>query len=90
MGPGTMENKQVSMSFVARLWLESRSNGDPIWRGQVRHVQSNEKAYFQDLAKLNEFLARVSGVTGPTLTAQPLKDAMKSESGTVANMKRKD
>jgi len=39
---------------------------------------------------MNEFLARVSGVAGPTLTAQPLKDATKSESGTVIDMKRKD
>ena len=85
-----MENKQASMSFVARIWLEQGTNGDPIWRGHVRHVQSNEEAYFQNLGAMNEFLARVSGVTGPALTAQPLEDAMKSESGTVINIKRKD
>jgi hypothetical protein len=60
-----MENKQVSMSFVARIWLEAETNGAPIWRGHVRHVQSNDEAYFQDLKTLNEFLAQVSGVTGP-------------------------
>ena len=59
-----MENKQASMSFVARIWLEAGTNGDPIWRGHVRHVQSNDEAYFQDLGTLNEFLVRVSGVTG--------------------------
>ena len=85
-----MENKHASMSFVARIWLEHGTNGDPTWRGNVRHVQSNEEAYFQDLGALNEFLARVSGVTGPTLTAQPLEDATKLESGTVTNMKRKN
>ncbi len=78
------------MSFVARIWLEPETNGDAVWRGHVRHVQSNDEAYFQDLGSMNEFLARVSGVAGPTLTAQPLKDATKSESGTVIDMKRKD
>ena len=62
---GAMENKQVSMSFVARIWLEAETNGDPIWRGHVRHVQSNDETYFQDLGTLNEFLAQVSGVKGP-------------------------
>lgn len=102
----TMEERQVSTSFVSRIWLEAGTDGDAIWRGHVRHVQSNEEAYFQDLGILNEFLARVSGVTGPALTAQPLKNATKSEpgpesgpesrsesgpeSGPVATMTRKD
>jgi len=63
--PGAVENKQVSISFVARIWLEAETNGDPIWRGHVRHVQSNDEAHFQDLKTLNEFLAQVSGVGGP-------------------------
>jgi len=62
---GAVENKQVSVSFVARIWLEAKTNGDPIWRGHVRHVQSNDEAHFQDLKTLNEFLAQVSGVVGP-------------------------
>jgi len=32
----------------------------------------------------------MSGVTGPALTAQPLEEAMKSKSGTVTNIKKKD
>jgi len=63
--PEATENKQVSMSFVARIWLEAGTDEVPIWRGHVRHVQSNDEAYFQDLGTLNEFLAQVSGVTGP-------------------------
>tara|TARA_B100000315_G_scaffold197387_1_gene188731 strand:- start:777 stop:1034 length:258 start_codon:yes stop_codon:yes gene_type:complete len=85
-----MEKKRVSMSFVARIWLEPETIGDMVWRGHVRHVQSNDDAYFQDLGSMSQFLARVSGVAGPSLTAQPLKDATKSESGTVKTMKRKD
>ena len=59
-----VESKQVLMSFVTRIWLEPGTNGDPIWRGHARHVQSNEECYFQDLGTLNEFLARVSGLPG--------------------------
>ncbi len=82
--------KQHPNSFVARIWLERGSNGDPIWRGHIQHVQGREKAYFEDLETMSDFLERVSGVTGPASTAQPLKDATKSESGTVTNMKQKD
>jgi hypothetical protein len=78
------------MSFVARIWLEAGTNGDPIWRGHVRHVKSDEEAYFQNFGALNEFLERVSGVTGKALTAQPLDEAAESEPGTVTTMKRKD
>lgn len=59
-----MENQQDQMSFVARIWREPGTNGDPIWRGHVRHVHSDDEAYFQDLGSLNVFLARVSGLPG--------------------------
>ncbi|HEC11883.1 MAG TPA: hypothetical protein ENI80_01300 [Acidiferrobacteraceae bacterium] len=79
-------------SFVASIWLEPGNNGDATWRGHIRHVQGEEEEYFQDLMKMREFLGRVSGVTGPPLTTQPLKDATDSDSdsGTVTNMKQKD
>ncbi len=77
-------------SFVARIWLEHGDKGDTTWRGHIRHVQGKEEEYFQDLMEMREFLSRVSGMTGPPLTAQPLKDATKSASGTVTNMKQKD
>ncbi len=64
-------------SFVVRIWLESGNNGGTTWRGHIRHVQGEEEEYFQDLMTMREFLGRVSGVTGPPLTAQPLKDASK-------------
>lgn len=77
-------------SFVSRIWLEHGDKGDPKWRGHIRHVQSEEEAYFQDLMEMREFLGRISGVSGPALTARTLKDATKPESGTVINMKQKD
>jgi hypothetical protein len=35
---------------------------------------------------MREFLQHVTGVAGPKLTAQPLKDATKSASGTVTKL----
>ena len=77
-------------SFVARIWLERGPNADPLWRGHVRHVQGEQETYFQDLEAMSDFLERVTGVRRPTLTAQPLEDATKSESGAVTDMKQKD
>ncbi len=85
-----MVEKHTKESFVARIWLEPEEKGGTTWRGHIRHVQGEEEEYFQDLMKMREFLSRVSGVTGPPLTTEPLKDARESESGTVTNMKKKD
>ena len=90
MGSGAMIGEHIKESFVARIWLEPSDNGGTTWRGHIRHVQGEEEENFQDLMEMREFLGRVSGVTGPALTAQPLKDAAKSEPGTVTNMKQKD
>jgi hypothetical protein len=84
-----MIEEHIKASFVARFWLERGGNQDTTWRGHIRHVQGEEEAYFQDLMELREFLSRVSGVSGPALTARPLKDATKSELGTVTNKKQK-
>lgn len=81
-----MIGKHIKESFVARIWLEPEENGGTTWRGHIRHVQSEKDEYFQDLMKMREFLSRVSGVTGPPLTAQSLKDA--TESGTVTSVKK--
>ncbi len=85
-----MVEEHVKESFVVRIWLEHGDNEDTRWRGHIRHVQGEEEEYFQDLMEMREFLARVTGVMGPALTTQPLKDATKSESGTVTNIKQKD
>ena len=85
-----MTNKKVSMSFVARIWLEAATNGDPIWRGHVRHVQSKEETYFQDLMQMSEFLAQVSRVAGPALSLQPSENGTDTDAGTITTIKRKD
>ncbi len=56
-------------SFVARIWLERGSNGGPIWRGHVRHVQGDQETYFQNLDGMSEFLEKISGVPGPDTAA---------------------
>ncbi len=63
-------------SFVARIWLEHGLNGDPLWRGHVRHVQGNQEAFFQDLETMTEFLERVSGVSGPGSTGGPAENVV--------------
>jgi hypothetical protein len=54
-------------SFVARIWLERGSNGNPIWRGHVRHVQGEQGTYFQNLGGMREFIEKISGVAGPDI-----------------------
>lgn len=82
-----MEGKQVLESFVARIWLERGPNGDPLWRGHVRHVQGNQAAFFQDLETMSEFLERVSGVSGPRPTGGPAENAGVSKPGPAAKGK---
>lgn len=66
-----MTGQDASVSFVARIWLERSHNGEPMWRGHIKHVQGDEEGYFRDLAEMNEFLERVSGVTGPATSGSP-------------------
>ncbi len=74
-----MVGEHSKVSFVARLWLEDSTSGETTWRGHIRHVQGEEEQYFQDLLELRDFLGRVSGMKGPQLTTQPLKDVTKAE-----------
>lgn len=71
LGRSMMKGKQGLESFVARIWLERGSNGDPLWRGHIRHVQDNQEAFFQDFETMIEFLERVSGVSRPRPTGGP-------------------
>ena len=68
-----MAKQRDPNSFVALIRLERETNGGPVWRGHVRHVQGDEEAYFQDLTQMSEFLERVSGVAGPVTTALKTK-----------------
>ncbi len=70
-----MVRQGILDSFVARIWLERGANGEPIWRGHVRHVQGEQEAYFQHLGGMNEFLERISGVPGPDTAGRSTGDA---------------
>ncbi len=76
-----MDGEHVLESFVARIWLERGSNGNPIWRGHIKHVQGKEETYFQDLGGLTEFLQRVSGVAGFGPAGRRAEDTASSEPG---------
>ncbi len=54
--------EEQSVSFVIRLWLEP-GDGQPQWRGHIRHVQGQSELYFSDFQALLEFLKRHSGVS---------------------------
>lgn len=90
MSLSAMAKQRDPNSFVARIRLERETSGNPIWRGHIRHVQGEQETYFQDLAEMKEFLERVSGVAGPSLTAQAQEGTSKSPSASVASLKRKD
>ncbi len=62
-----MGEHRGSETFVARIWLESGADGDPAWRGHIRHVQGERETYFQELREMSEFLESVSGVPGPAV-----------------------
>lgn len=42
--------------FVVRMWQEPGASASALWRGSVQHVPSGERAYFMQLADLNEFI----------------------------------
>ncbi len=60
-----MAKQRDPSSFVVRIRLERETNGGPLWRGHIRHVQGGQEANFSDLVQMNEFVERVSGVAGP-------------------------
>ena len=81
---GDMSAQRTVESFVARIWLEGEPDGNPIWRGRIQHVQSNQEAYFQDLAEMSAFIERVARIPGPKATGRP------PPSGTAVTGKPKD
>jgi hypothetical protein len=81
---GDMSAQRTVESFVARIWLEGEPDGNPIWRGRIQHVQSDQEAYFQDLAEMSAFIERVARIPGPKATGRP------PPSGAVVTGKPKD
>lgn len=46
-------------SFVLRIWRENRDDPEVAaeWRGWIDHVQSGQRAYFRDLAEIDQIIA---------------------------------
>ena len=49
---------EKSEVFIVRLWVEPRelTGAPPIWRGELEHIASHQRAFFQELNKLLELL----------------------------------
>jgi hypothetical protein len=50
--------KETSQSFIVRIRLETREliDAEPIWRGDIEHIQSGARAYFDQLDQIAKFL----------------------------------
>lgn len=64
-----MQTGGVAVSFVARIWLERRSNGNPAWRGHIQHVQTGEQRHFRRFVEIRGFIERLSDVGCESLCA---------------------
>jgi len=47
-------------SFVVRIWIEhtERKDAEPIWRGVIEQVGSNQRVYFDHLDKVRIYFAQ--------------------------------
>jgi hypothetical protein len=50
--------------FIIRIWHEPREEGyvKPVWRGMVENLATQERRYFQSLARLMEFISEMGGL----------------------------
>ena len=70
-----MQTGDGAVSFVARIWLERRSNGNPAWRGHIQHVQTGEERHFRAIAEMRGFIERLSDVGCEALWVGNAEDA---------------
>ncbi len=61
--------KNISHSFVVRIWVEPREIADErtVWRGMVQHVLSGEQTYFQTFEEMVLFMNQKLDFTLPDL-----------------------
>ena len=60
-----MEEDLGYASFVVTLWLERGKEGETVWRGRLRHVQSGRAYSFTNLTELQALLERLAGASLP-------------------------
>jgi hypothetical protein len=53
--------------FIVCIWWEPRElpSADPIWRGYIQSVATEQRTYFGDLASLTRILERSLGIAPP-------------------------
>ena len=53
-------------TFIVRMWAEPVNEDQCEWRGQVEHLQTGEKRYFQQLDKMMDFVSsHIGKATSP-------------------------
>jgi hypothetical protein len=68
-----MDEKESNIqSFIVRVWVEDRAEeaGRGTWRGQITHVSSGQRRYFENLNEIPDFIA-------PSLEAMGMKLGMR-------------
>jgi hypothetical protein len=52
--------KNIIHAFIVRIWIEPRESKDaePIWRGVIEPVKSDERVYFDHLDKMRTYFAK--------------------------------
>ena len=50
-------------SFLLRLWMTNRQNGQPIWRASLQSPDSGEKLVFANLAEMVDYLKSLTTST---------------------------
>jgi len=49
--------KRKTMTFVVRIWAEYLQRDPPVYRGELEHVESRQKSYFQSADELKDLVA---------------------------------
>ena len=59
-------------SFIIRIWWERRETpqAEPLWRGYIQHVQSNQAIYFSRHGELATFLQQWTGDLASTRSGE--------------------
>lgn len=60
-----MHPVQASASFVIRIWLETGTERQQVWRGHIRHAQSSRATYFAEADRMFAFMKAITGSVIP-------------------------
>ena len=65
-GCSVISSKDLTQSFIIRVWLEQHESKDvsPEWRGVIENVGSGERVYFISLDQLTAYVTSILEVMG--------------------------